>query len=139
MPLTKATSPVIEDNIKVNTINGYKFSLFAEPMSIPVAGKSGELDSSWGTSGGSGGSGTGDMNRSTYDTNSDGKVDFADEADRVSGNGNNQFLYSDNASFQSWTPIDNVVLSLTKYDPKKTGKVNSSITADKISRNCSSK
>ena len=74
------------------------------------------------------------MSRSVYDTNADGKVDHAEDADKVVGNGNNQFLYSDKAGFQAWTPIDDIVLSLEKYDSKKTGKVNSAITADRFSR-----
>lgn len=136
MALTKATRHVIEQDIEFNTINGFEISLFAKPNAIPASGLSGKLDSSWGTGGRfwtvqAGG----DMYKDTYDTNADGKVNFADVADSISGSAPNQVFVSNKDNKQVWANQSSVFLLKEEYDPNNSGSVLKAIESDKISGN----
>lgn len=137
MPLTKVTSPVLDDDINVSKINGCEISIFAKPNAIPRTNDSGQLDPSWGTGGGGGTGGSGgggDMYQATYDTNKDGIVNMADKAVKLYTDPRaGQVWGCETNGVQDWIMLDKIFLDYTTYDPNKDGKVVASETADKIS------
>lgn len=125
----KITPFLLDEDVKKDILDNCEISIFAKPNAIPRTNEAGVLDSSWGTGGG--GTGGGDMDRSTYDSNSDGKVNAADVTDRISGTlVANRFWGTSETAVQQWIDLSLIYMNKSIYDTNNDGKVNAAEVAD---------
>jgi len=79
-------------------------------------------------------SAVGDMTKAVYDSDNNGKVDSAEEADAISGTpGNDQVYTTDAGGIQTWIPKSSLGDMLKSvYDTGNVGKVDVSLDTEKV-------